>query len=346
MRGIERNDLPPRLKGFHSRPVRRLVAVLIAAAVWSTAAAQAQERGRGAGAGPPAAPAGGAPPGRGRAAGPGYPKFFDSNTPFNPRDIAGIWTPNGAGFGGGGRCRDCGDRGFSFVFPVFTPAGQAAFDRQIPSYGRMKDSDDAAKNPQEHIGRRRAQPPALGNDTYGMCNPMGMPRAVLYPDPVEFLVLPDRILQHFQWGYGLRTIWMDGRTLPAPIDIDIPRWWGYAVGRWDGNTLVVDSTGYDERTWIDHFGYPHSDEMVLQERYTRINYDTVELTMTLTDPKYYAKPWVSETKRMHLLPKDFIKSSGWTGLLEDLCAPANELEFNRLIRDPAGTGKPAEGGRR
>ena len=85
--------------------------------------------------------------------------------------------------------------------------------------------------------------------------------------------------------------------------------------------------------------------MVLQERYTRINFDTIELTMALTDPKYYANPWVSETKRMHLLPKDFVQSSGWTGLLEDLCAPANELEFNRLIRDPAGTGKPAEGAR-
>jgi hypothetical protein len=189
-------------------------------------------------------------------------------------------------------------------FPVFTPAGQAAFDRKIPSYGRAKDSDDAKAHPEEHIGRRRAQPPALGNDTYGTCNPMGMPRAALYPDPVELIVLPDRILQHFQWGYGLRTIWMDGRTLPASEDVDIPRWWGYAVGRWDGTTLVVESTGYDERTWIDHFGYPHSDEMVLEERYTRINYDTIELKMTLTDPKCYAKPWTSETKRMHLLTED------------------------------------------
>ena len=93
--------------------------------------------------------------------------------------------------------------------------------------------------------------------------------------------LPDRILQHFQWGYGLRTIWMDGRTLPQPIEVDIPRWWGYAVGRWEGNTLVVTSTGYDDRTWVDHFGYPHSTEMVLEERYTRINYDTLELKMVL-----------------------------------------------------------------
>jgi hypothetical protein len=77
---------------------------------------------------------------------------------------------------------------------------------------------------------------------------MGIPRAILYPDPEEFIVLTDRILQHFQWGYGLRTIWMDGRKLPKPDEVDLPRWWGYAVGRWDGNTLVVTSTGYDDRT--------------------------------------------------------------------------------------------------
>ena len=119
---------------------------------------------------------------------------------------------------------------------------------------------------------------------------------------------------------------------------------GLCRGRWEGNTLVVESTGYDERTWIDYFGYPHSDEMVLQERYTRINYDTIELKMTLTDPKYYAKPWVSETKRMHLLPKDVHPVVRMERAAEDLCAPANELEFNRVIRDPAGTGKPAEPG--
>jgi hypothetical protein len=81
--------------------------------------------------------------------------------------------------------------------------------------------------------------------------------------------------------------------------------------------------------------------MVLHEEYTRSNFDTLELKMTVTDAKFYAKPWVAEVKRMHLLPKDFIQSSGWASLLEDLCAPANENEFNRVIRDPSGTGKPA-----
>ena len=118
--------------------------------------------------------------------------------------------------------------------------GRPRSTRNIPSYGRALGSADAEAHPEEHIGRRRAQPPALGNDLYQQCNPMGMPRAILYPDPVEFIVLPDRILQHFQWGYGLRTIWMDGRTLPKPDEVDIARWWGYAVGRWEGNTLVVD----------------------------------------------------------------------------------------------------------
>lgn len=277
----------------------------------------------------------------GRAGGAAVPVPAPDTRPFNPRDLAGIWSRNGGGYGGGGTCRDCGDRGYSLEFPEFTPEGQKAFERNIPSYGRPVDTEEARANPQEHIGRRRAQSPALGNDLYGQCNPMGVTRALIYPDPVEFHVVPDRILQHFEWRYDVRTIWTDGRKLPA-LPVDIPRWWGYSVGRWDGDTLVVESVGHDDRTWIDHFGYPHSEMMRLEERYRRIAYDTVELNMTITDPAYYAKPWKSQTKRFKLFPKDFIKTAdGWTGLLEDLCAPADEFDFNRTIRDPAGTGKPA-----
>ncbi len=263
------------------------------------------------------------------------------NRQFNARELVGIWSRNAGGYGGGGTCAGCGDRGYSLEFPEFTADGQAAFEKNIPSYGRPKDSEDAKAHPEEHIGRRRAQPPALGNDLYGQCNPMGVPRALLYPDPVEFYVLPDRILQHFEWHYGLRTIWMDGRKLPTP-PLDLPRWWGYSVGRWEGDTLVVESVGHEDRTWIDYFGYPHSEMMKLEERYRRIAFDTLELNMTITDPSYYAKPWKGQTKQFKLLAKDFIKTpEGWSGLLEDLCAPVDELEFNRTIRDPAGTGKPA-----
>jgi hypothetical protein len=100
----------------------------------------------------------------------------------------------------------------------------------------------------------------------------------------------------------------------------------------------VESNGFDPRTWVDHFGYPHTDKMHLQERYRRTNYNTVELTMTITDPQVYTKPWVSQTKKFHLLPKDGIKTvDGWTGLLEDVCAPADEVDqFDKRVRDPAG----------
>jgi len=262
----------------------------------------------------------------------------NANRPFDPHDLSGIWSRNGSpgGYGGGSTCRDCGDRGFGNDVPPFTPLGQKMFDANKPSYGRNLGSADANAHPEEHIGRRRAVPPANGTDPYQYCNPMGVTRALIYPDPMEMNVLPDKILQQFEWGYGTRTIWTDGRKLPD--DPDQLRWWGYSTAKWDGNTFVVDSNGFDERTWIDHFGYPHSDQMHLQERYRRIAYDVLELSLTITDPKVYTRPWVSQTKKFRLLPKDGIKTiDGWTGIMEDLCAPADEVDqFNKRVRDPAG----------
>jgi hypothetical protein len=257
---------------------------------------------------------------------------------YDKRDISGIWSRNGTpgGYGGGGTCRNCGDRGFGNSVPAFTPLGQKMFDANKPSYGRLLGTPDAAAHPEEHIGRRRAVPPANGTDPYQTCNPMGPSRALIYPDPLEFIVLPDRVYQHFEWGYGLRTIWTDGRQ--PLMDPDLPRWWGYSTGRWDGDAFVVTTTGVDDRTWVDHFGYPHSVDMVLEERYRRTAYDVLELNMTVTDPKIYTAPWKSETKKFRRIEKGTIKSiEGWSGLLEDLCAPADEVEqFNKRVRDPAG----------
>jgi hypothetical protein len=270
--------------------------------------------------------------------GPPLPRIAPSDKAFDPHDLSGIWTRNGTpgGYGGGGTCADCGDRGFSNDVPPFTPLGQKLFDANKPSYGRLLGSADAAAHPEEAIGRRRAVPPANGTDPYQYCNPEGVTRALIYPDPVEFIQLRDRIYQHFEWGYGIRTIWLDGRKLTD--DPDFLRWWGFSTAHWEGNALVVESNGFDPRTWVDHFGYPHTDKMQLQERYQRTNYNTVELTMTITDPQVYTKPWVSQIKKFHLLPKDGIKTvDGWTGLLEDVCAPADEVDqFDKRVRDPAG----------
>jgi len=262
----------------------------------------------------------------------------NANLAYDKHDISGIWSRNGtpSGYGGGGTCRDCGDRGFGNDVPPMTPLGQKMFDANKPSYGRLLGSTDAAAHPEEAIGRRRAVPPANGSDPYQTCNPMGPSRALIYPDPLEMNVLPNKILQQFEWGYGVRAIWTDGRQLPK--DPDQPRWWGYSVGKWDGDTFVVETTGVDERTWVDHFGYPHSTQMHLEERYRRTAYDVLELNMSITDPAIYTSVWKSQTKKFRKLAVDGIKTiDGWAGLMEDLCAPADDVEiFNKRIRDPAG----------
>ena len=235
----------------------------------------------------------------------------NANKTYDKHDLAGIWTRNSTpgGYGGGGTCRDCGDRGFGVNVPPLTPLGQKMFDANKPSYGRNLGSPEAAAHPEEPVGRRRAVPPANGTDPYQTCNPMGPSRALIYPDPVEFIVLPDRIYQHFEWGYGLRTIWTDGRKLPP--NPPQSRFLGFAVGHWEGDTFVVESSGFDDRTWVnrddrkeaqgDSRGFPHSDEMKIVERYRRTAVDTLESELTITDPKVYTAPWTTKG-RARLFP--------------------------------------------
>ena len=257
------------------------------------------------------------------------------NQSFNPRDLNGVWSRNAQGWGGGGTCRDCGDRGFGNNVPRFTPQGEALFNANKPSYGRELGSAAAANNAQEAIGRRRAVPPAQGNDIANNCNPSGIPRILIYPDPVDFIQTNNRIVQIFQWTGQWRTIWMDGRALPASPDL--LRWNGYSVGRWDGDTLVVDSVGFDSRSWVDHFGYPHSEDMRLQERYRRVSPDTLELNMTITDPKIYTTPWVGDVKRFKQLTREVMTYDGWDGILEELCVPIDTVDnFNKRVMEPAG----------
>ena len=174
----------------------------------------------------------------------------------------------------------------------------------------------------------RAIPPALGNDPMGNCDPLGIPRLLLLennPGDFEFIQIPGRVIQLFDRHHVHRIIWTDGRELPKDAD---PRMLGYSVGHWEGDLFVVQSNTFDDRTWLDHFGYPHSDEMRLEERYHRLDRDNMQLVMTLTDPKIYTKPWVSETKNFRL--------SGLKEFAEELfCIPSQEQEFNRRVRDPA-----------
>jgi hypothetical protein len=221
-----------------------------------------------------------------------------ASQPFDPHDLSGVWVLQRQKI-----------FALSTDKPPMTAWGQAKFNETKPGYGP------------------RAIPPAFGNDPIGNCDPSGYPRIMFDPvRPMEIIQLPNRLLQHFQYHEVWRTIWTDGRA--APKDLVLPLWNGYSIGKWEGSTFVVESTDFDDRSWLDHFGDPHSDEMRLQERFRRADHDTLELTMTLTDPKTYTGPWVSELKTWKLAPK--------LELEQEICVPSEEQSFNRRQRDVAG----------
>ena len=174
------------------------------------------------------------------------------------------------------------------------------------------------------------------NDPWGTCDPFGFPRSVTNETRgVTFAQLPDRVAIMTQYQKIWRTVWMDGRELPKNVGGKggpESRWYGYSVGHWDGDyTLVVDTNGVSDKTWIDRRGYPHSVDMRVQERYTRVDHDTLELTVTVDDPKMYTKPFVAVTNRFKWIPNQEDD--------EQLCVPSEMIDYIKIIAVPADQDK-------
>jgi hypothetical protein len=171
----------------------------------------------------------------------------------------------------------------------------------------------------------------ISNSKDGMliCDPLGWPRWFTYNYGFEFAQLPDRLVQFLEWGHTYRTIWTDGRALPEDPE---PRWLGYSVGRWEGDTFIVESTGFDDRSWLSEnrqdrrFGWTHSDALRTEERYKRVNHNTLEVTLTITDPKTFTAPWVT---------KGNILRSPETELGEYFCVPSDSTEHTQRVLRPA-----------
>src|SRR6266478_1846529 len=116
----------------------------------------------------------------------------------------------------------------------------------------------------------------------GRCLPHGVPDAMLVPaTPFKILQTPGVTLILFENQGHYRQVFTDGRGLPKETQ---PTWLGYSVGKWEGDTFVVDTIGFNDRLWADVFGSPRSDQMHLTERYRRLNHDTLELQIIMDDP--------------------------------------------------------------
>jgi hypothetical protein len=131
-------------------------------------------------------------------------------------------------------------------------------------------------------------------DPEGYCLPPGGPRLMATPFPMEVIQLPeeDRIIMIYEGGTHIwREIYMDGRSHPPADRIDGQTYLGHSVGHWEGDTLVIDSTGYNEATWLDQWGHPHTSQLHVIERITRPNKNTMHYEATIDDPGAYTRPW-------------------------------------------------------
>lgn len=130
---------------------------------------------------------------------------------------------------------------------------------------------------------------ADSNDPVINCFPPGVPRIYLQRgEPLEIIQVPGRVLMLFEYDHFNRQIFTDGRAHPKD---PAPTWMGDSVGKWEGDTLVIDTVGFNDKTWLDAVGHPHSDQLHLVERIRRVNHDTLTIDLTIDDPKAYTKPW-------------------------------------------------------
>ena len=130
-------------------------------------------------------------------------------------------------------------------------------------------------------------------DPEGYCLPPGGPRMMATPYPMEILQQPDqkRVLMIFEGATHIwREIYMDGRAHPQGDALN-PTYLGHSVGRWEHDTLVVDVVGFNENTWLDYFGHPHTDMLHVVEKFTRPNKGTLHYEALIDDPGAYARPW-------------------------------------------------------
>ena len=241
----------------------------------------------------------------------GVPRMPNPPGPAPKRDLSGAWV---------------GPRGTNKPDPVppMTAAGQAVFKTRS-NYG-------AASRPGGKDGELRSS-----NDPFITCDPLGFPRnllahAITQRGGTLFGSAPNRILIASEQQRVWREIWMDGRALPKAVDVrgaPESRYYGYSVGHWENDTtLVIDTTGVDERAWLDEEGHPRSSSAHIQERYTRVDEYNLKLMVTVDDPKYYTKPWT-------WMRADFywMKAQDFS---ESLCIPSEAIQYRDTLAKPSG----------
>jgi hypothetical protein len=200
-------------------------------------------------------------------------------------DLSGVWANPWATAGRGGR-------GAGAPAPV--PAGgipEATFGNVGAGF---KDGLPLQPWAAELVKQRMADNSKDNPDAH--CLPMGFMQFHEHPQFRKILEAPGVIVIIYEANFGLRQIFMDGRSVPKDPE---PWWYGYSLGKWDGDTLVVQTVGFTDDIWLDINGNPLTSAGKVTERFRRVNYGTLEIEITVDDPKAYTRPWtVKVTQRI------------------------------------------------
>lgn len=222
----------------------------------------------------------------------------NSNEPFDPHDLSGFWDITDIGLPADALNATSNNR------PPMTEWGLEEFrktktrDASVLSNGVFPDESD-------------------WNDPVRWCDPTGFPRIMWSPTPagMRFAQADEEVIQFFENNRVWRDIWTDGRELP--VGDPETRWYGYAVGHWEGDTFVVNSSHFTEGSWLDQYGSPHSEQMTVEERYRRVDHDHLEMVLNITDPVAYVGTWNGDKKIFQLVEQP--TRSAYKDLPEDIC---------------------------
>jgi hypothetical protein len=229
-----------------------------------------------------------------------------ASSPGQARDLSGVW------FADHPRLIRVQERYWAYTFtpevPPMTPWAQAKFNVAKSSFGP------------------HAVPIVETTDPlYHTCAPIGFPIAYLYPLPLQIVQTPGEVILLFEWDSLRHQIFTDGRKHDETLG---PLWMGDSVGHWEGDTLVADTANFNDKTWLDRMGHPHSDALHVVERFRRVDHDHLVDDITIEDPKAYTKPWTAH------LP--FVLKPKWT-LAEQFCE--DEESFQTIDKDAAAPAK-------
>ena len=158
--------------------------------------------------------------------------------------------------------------------------------------------------------RRNEQPPQV------RCLPQGVP-GLMMVYAFKMIQTPRELIMIGESPDPPRQIYLDGRGLPRDPD---PSWMGYSTGRWEGDTLIVQTTGFNEESWLDNVGHPRSQSMLITERFRRRDFGHIDLEIRYDDPKYYTRPFINKTT-LNLVPD--------SDIIEFVCTE-NEKDIEHL----------------